>query len=481
MKKIFLFVISAITTISSCGANPILSNSESSTTNNVSSTVTEQPTTEESSIDKTTTEETTHDKTTTEETTSPSDKKKQLTFYHKFEKNDFIQSGGEYTINGAKWSISPFAYYGASANGIQIGSSKSPQLKPWIMSTDFGEEVTFLSYSIKVTNAKDGGGKYTFSLDDHEDIGEFNIANSPTLFEHEVNSISTTFALHLSSLVEKAMFLFSLSFTILVDKDSKLDISEDNYIPVAVTPGKNGIPATNYTSTTADEYYKNYDLNLQGTSLVEEIRKKNVLQNNSSYNDAREMLQYTDENEKTPGYIYGMYDGDNIKPLWDGGASWNREHVWACTQMNLTGTARPVGTTKNHTSDLHNLRAACSASNGYHSNKFYDLIDTKDTMFPNLDSEDIGIEHLFKGDHRGDVARILFYMFVTYKGLVLDNELNVNNNLSMGKLSCLLKWNEEDPVDNFEIQRNNRIFEYQGNRNPFIDYSSLANKIFVAK
>ena len=39
----------------------------------------------------------------------------------------------------------------------------------------------------------------------------------------------------------------------------------------------------------------------------------------------------------------------------------------------------------------------------------------------------------------------------------------------MGRLSVLLEWNEEDPVDAFEEQWNSRIYEYQGNRNPFID------------
>lgn len=53
-----------------------------------------------------------------------------------------------------------------------------------------------------------------------------------------------------------------------------------------------------------------------------------------------------------------------------------------------------------------------------------------------------------------------------------------SGNYQMGYLSTLLEWNKEDPVDDFEIQRNNRIYEYQGNRNPFVDYSDLADKLF---
>ena len=48
----------------------------------------------------------------------------------------------------------------------------------------------------------------------------------------------------------------------------------------------------------------------------------------------------------------------------------------------------------------------------------------------------------------------------------------------MSKLSTLLEWNKLNPVDEFEIQRNNRIYEYQGNRNPYIDHSELASVVF---
>jgi len=65
----------------------------------------------------------------------------------------------------------------------------------------------------------------------------------------------------------------------------------------------------------------------------------------------------------------------------------------------------------------------------------------------------------------------------------LDLELNnlVNNGSAPlhGKMSVLLEWHEEDPVDAREIRRNNIIFEdYQGNRNPFIDHPEFADMIW---
>ena len=48
-----------------------------------------------------------------------------------------------------------------------------------------------------------------------------------------------------------------------------------------------------------------------------------------------------------------------------------------------------------------------------------------------------------------------------------------------GLLSRLLEWNKLDPVDEFELRRTNRVYEYQGNRNPFVDYPyTLADKLF---
>lgn len=69
-------------------------------------------------------------------------------------------------------------------------------------------------------------------------------------------------------------------------------------------------------------------------------------------------------------------------------------------------------------------------------------------------------------EHKGNVARALFYFSVHY-GMPITPRQE----------AFLRKWNQEDPVDEEEMKRNNEIFKAQGNRNPFVDYPELADRI----
>ena len=85
---------------------------------------------------------------------------------------------------------------------------------------------------------------------------------------------------------------------------------------------------------------------------------------------------------------------------------------------------------------------------------------------------------------KGDVARMLFYMAVRYSGDdgFGDLELSTVSGSAVpriGDLDILLAWNAADPVDAFEMRRNDRIHaQWQGNRNPFIDHPEWAAAIW---
>ena len=162
-----------------------------------------------------------------------------------------------------------------------------------------------------------------------------------------------------------------------------------------------------------------------------------------------------------------MYDSESIpKPWVSGGATWNREHVWP--QSRLGTSASP--SRRNIASDPHNLRAIIPKTNSNRGNRYF-------VNGTGLTGDIVGANGYYPGDaHRGDVARILLYMAVRYKDV-----LSLTQNPSgteMGDIRVLYNWHLEDPVDDFEIQRNDVIYEHQGNRNPFIDHPELFKHVW---
>lgn len=95
-------------------------------------------------------------------------------------------------------------------------------------------------------------------------------------------------------------------------------------------------------------------------------------------------------------------------------------------------------------------------------------------------------------DHyKGDVARAMFYMATRYssfetgfsaphRNLALVDYITSTSsgNGKFGLISDLLRWHAEDPVDEFEFNRNGLVQDYQKNRNPYIDFPELAAKVF---
>jgi endonuclease I len=188
------------------------------------------------------------------------------------------------------------------------------------------------------------------------------------------------------------------------------------------------------------------------------------------YGDAKVYLAEADADPDDPTKLLTIYSRDKVNATWDGGDTWAREHVWPNSRL---GMERVGESDVCQASDLHNLRAIVPSVNSSRSNKSYDTVTGAETWYP--------------GDEdKGDVARILFYMVIRYSylNLVDDNladDPDTNYTMDgarMGKLSVLIKWHHEDPVDDFERQRNEVIYKYQNNRNPFIDHPEFAQYIF---
>ena len=197
-------------------------------------------------------------------------------------------------------------------------------------------------------------------------------------------------------------------------------------------------------------YYESIN-GLSGQLLLDELGNIISVFTPKSYDSARDILQESDEDPNNPNNIILIYNRASVVSTWDGGVTWNREHVWP--QSYLEGASA---------SDLHNLKPANNSINTSRSNT------------PFRDSTNSNYGHVtngwFPGDEdKGDVARILFYMVTRY------SQLNIS---TMGVLSTLLEWHIEDPVDDFERNRNEVLYSYQKNRNPYIDHPELVDLVW---
>lgn len=108
--------------------------------------------------------------------------------------------------------------------------------------------------------------------------------------------------------------------------------------------------------------------------------------------------------------------------------------------------------------DLHNLVPSVGQTNALRSNKRYGLIEGEELELGSCDFEWTKTLTEPPEAKRGEVARVWLY-FVSQHGLVL----------APGELEMYLRWSKKDPPEDWEVLRNERIKEYQGNSNPFID------------
>lgn len=89
-------------------------------------------------------------------------------------------------------------------------------------------------------------------------------------------------------------------------------------------------------------------------------------------------------------------------------------------------------------------------------------------------------------EFKGDVARSILYMAVRYEDVIANwNEWEMldgtgNHVFTDWALNTLLTWHAQDPVSDREVTRNNAVYTFQRNRNPFIDHPEYAALIWGA-
>jgi endonuclease I/chitodextrinase len=242
-------------------------------------------------------------------------------------------------------------------------------------------------------------------------------------------------------------------------------------------------------SFSQEQYYNNVDLTLTGLTLKNALNQKivNTHTNLLSYSEVWTACKNTDlnpDNSEEVVLIYGWENGEDQditndfsrdKNLQDNGSNgsfvWNREHVYAKSLGNPNlGTSGPGA-------DAHHLRPADRTTNTARSNsRFAEGAGNSGNVSGGW----------YPGDQwKGDVARMMMYMYIRYEQVCLPSSVGVGNSSLTpdDMIDLFLKWNVEDPVSDFEKNRNNyhentNNSAAQGNRNPLIDNPYLATRIW---
>lgn len=202
-----------------------------------------------------------------------------------------------------------------------------------------------------------------------------------------------------------------------------------------------------------------------------------------SYGGLLDAFAYTDCDSN--GKIWDIYSNyqysinDNGSSFTQEGQGWNREHTWPQSWFNEQSTPR---------TDLFQVYPTDGYVNGRRSS--YPYGEVRNPTYTSGNGSKLGpcVISGYSGtvfepidEYKGDIARGYFYMSVRYYSEDSNWGTSDMTNKSIildWALTMLLRWSDEDPVSQKEIDRNNAIYGYQNNRNPFIDHPEYARMIW---
>lgn len=238
------------------------------------------------------------------------------------------------------------------------------------------------------------------------------------------------------------------------------------------------------TSTQPSGYYSSLD-GLSGVALKQAVQDiiadPNVVRA-QTYADVAEILKEADQNPAHSNEVWLVYTEQGMPKLdfqttSDNTGTWNREHTYPRSRAGYYSIEEDdiadgptifwttnADSLRHGNSDAHALRAVDAGENSSRGNQDYG-----EYSGPTGNS----------GSFKGDVARSVFYMAVRYNGLDIVPGNPPNSSVGeLGDLDTLLQWHRNDPPDDYEMNRNNVVYTWQFNRNPFIDQPELVEYIW---
>lgn len=218
--------------------------------------------------------------------------------------------------------------------------------------------------------------------------------------------------------------------------------------------------------------------------LIDFLQDNYSVSNPLGYNSARDAMYGSIDNKN--GDIVCVYTGFTIQANTRGDAfdkGINTEHTWP---QGMFGSDEPMR------GDIHHLFPTLIEVNSERgSDPFDEIPDEQTTSWWYLDnkgsqtsiptsnidlySEEVSGRFEPREDHKGNVARAIFYFWAIYQ-----NTADVSDDASFfnGMKDVLLEWHDLDPVDAAEVQRSLGAETAQGNRNPFVHDTTLVRRAF---
>lgn len=327
---------------------------------------------------------------------------------------------------------------------------------------------------------------FTISLDNFSFNTSDYTGNINLIMPSGANSTSTTITL-IDDPDDEGDEVVKIRFTDLVEPI----VPSNNFVEVRVvdndfTTAAWGTPLNPTTgivqSTQPQGYYDSLD-GLSDLALRQAIQDIIADPNNvraQTYADVINILKEADQNPENSNQVWLLYteEGRAKLDLQTGSSNtgkWNREHTFPRSRGGFDDIEEDqiadgidvfwtteADSLRHGNSDAHALRAADASENSARGNQHYGQYTGPTGTL---------------GSFRGDVARSVLYMEIRYNGLEVVNGFPSTAG-QLGDLVTLLDWHRNDPPDDFEMHRNNTVYNWQRNRNPFIDQPLLVEYIW---
>lgn len=258
------------------------------------------------------------------------------------------------------------------------------------------------------------------------------------------------------------------------------------------------------TAASLDDYYAGVDTS-SGPALKAWLHNRIKDHTSIHYGDTYTVMNKADEDPTDPTKVWDVYKNESYPKQTSGAANYNREHTWP-KSLGFPNPTDSSGRPNPPHTDGHMLYASHVGYNSDRGNSPYGLCSGC-TARPTTANHGVGgtggtSSNYFNANtfqvwdfRKGDMARAVLYMVVRYQGGTNisgapEPHLEITDNRSlivgkdattcgsciayMGLKTVLLDWNDQDPPDDYERNRNAMVQTFQGNRNPFIDHPEWA-------